>query len=121
MRDAVVEMQRNVHAMIDKATLLKARFGVETVEIAGLGEIKVRALTRGEALQVNGTEMDAGQIERKILSWAMVEPALTEAEVKEWQDASPAGEIQEVFKQIVRLSGMEEASAKEAFQGVRDE
>lgn len=107
--------------MIDKAALLKVRFGEQTIEIPDVGEIRVRALTRGEALQVSDMKQDAASLERRVLSWAMVEPKLTEEEVGEWQDCSPAGEIQEVFQLIVRLSGMESTSAKEAYQQFRGE
>lgn len=106
--------------MIDKEALLQQRFGVKEMEIPGVGTIKVRALTRGEALQVQGKEMAVADLERKLLSWAMVEPKLTEDDVRAWQDASPAGELQDVVDEIIRLSGMEKAAAKAAYQKFRD-
>lgn len=105
--------------MIDKAALLKARFGEEAVEIPGVGEVRVRALTRGEALQVKGKEQDIAAIEQWVLSRAMVEPEMSEADVKAWQDASPAGELQVVFDAVLRLSGMEQTAAKAAYKSVR--
>lgn len=107
--------------MIDKEKLLAERFGVEVVELPGVGEVKVRAMTRGEALQVRGKPDDVGAMERKVLSWTMVDPKMSEEDVKAWQDCSPAGEIQTVFEAVVRLSGMEVDSAKSAYKSVRDE
>lgn len=101
---------------VSKGDLLKARFGIEDVEIPGVGTVKVRALTRGEALQVQGQEMGIAEMEQKLIALAMVEPKLTEAEVKEWQDNSTAGEIQVVTEVIVRLSGMEQSAPKEAMK-----
>lgn len=103
--------------MIDKAALLKARFGEETVEIPGVGEVRVRALTRGEALKVKGTH-DVAEVEQKVLAWAMVEPEMTEADVKAWQEASPAGELQVVFDAVLRLSGMEKHADKAAYKSL---
>lgn len=104
---------------VSKADLLKARFGVEDVEIAGVGTVKVRALTRGQALQVQGQEMTVAEMERKLIAWAMVEPSLTEEDVQQWQDSSPAGELQVVTDAIVRLSGMESGASKEAMKRFR--
>lgn len=101
---------------ISKEDLIKTRFGVEDVEIPGVGTVKVRPLTRGEALQLQGVEMDVVEMEQKLLSRAMVEPKLTEAEVKEWQDNSAAGEIQVITEAIIRLSGMEQYAAREAMK-----
>lgn len=105
--------------MLDKEALLKARFGEEEVEIPGVGTVRVRALTRGQALQVQGTEMDVAEMERKLIAWAMVEPTLTEDEVRVWQDSSPAGELQVITDAIIRLSGMEKHAAKEAVKSFR--
>ena len=69
--------------MLDKKALLAKRdIGVEEVELPALGgSVKVRGLSRAEALQVGvGVEMDAAVLERKLLAMAMVEPALTEEE-----------------------------------------
>lgn len=101
---------------ISKDDLLKARFGVEDVEIPGVGTVKVRALTRGQALQVQGVELSVAEMERKLISWAMVEPTLTEDEVGVWQDGSPAGELQVITDAILRLSGMEKHAAREAMK-----
>lgn len=106
--------------MISKEDLLKASFGIEDVEIPGKGTVKVRALTRGQALEVQGKELDAAELERKLVAWAMVDPALTEAEVATWQENSPAGELQVIQTAILRLSGMEAAAEKATVRKFRD-
>lgn len=105
---------------VTKADLLKQRFGQEPIEIPGVGEVRIRALSRAEALELQGVELPVAEMERKLLSLALVEPKLTEAEVGEWQAASPAGELQPVVTAITRLSGLEPTAAKEAVKSFRD-
>lgn len=104
---------------VSKADLLKKRFGEEEVEVPDVGTVRVRALTRGQALELQGKEMDAADMERRLLSLAMVEPSLTEDEVRQWQDMTTAGELQPVVEAIVRLSGMEQHAGKAAYQQFR--
>lgn len=104
--------------MIDRDALLKPRTGEETVEIPGVGEVRVRALTRGEALSLKGVSDDVARIEQCVLSLALVEPEMSEADVKAWQDTSPAGEQQVVFDAVLRLSGMEQVAAKAAYKSI---
>lgn len=103
----------------DKATLLTASFGVEEIELPGGMTVKVRALSRAEALEVQGKEIDKAELECKLISSAMVEPTLTADEVEQWQRSSPAGVIQAVADAIIRLSGMEKAAQKAAYQQFR--
>lgn len=104
---------------VDKAALLSKRFGVEDVEVPGVGTVQIRALTRAEALSVRGVEMDAEVLEQKLIAMAMVDPQLTEPEVKEWQGCATAGEIQIIVEAIVRISGMEGYTAKAAYANFR--
>ena len=104
----------------DKAALLQAAFAVEHVEVPGKGAVKVRALTRGEALKLHGVELDADELERKLLAQALLEPRLTEAEIGVWQDNSAAGELQAVVEAVIRLSGMEQHALKAAVRQFRE-
>lgn len=104
---------------IDKAVLLGQKFGYEDVEIPGVGVVTIRALTRGEAIRIQGDEMLAEVMECKLLAMAMVDPKMTEEEVKEWQDTSPAGQMQPVVKAILVLSGMTEEVTREAYDDFR--
>lgn len=104
---------------MDKAKLFARRLDEEDVEIPGVGTVRVRALTRDEALKVNGVELEQAELERRLLAWALVDPVLTEDEVAKWQAASNAGEIEHVTRVITRLSGMEAKADKAAYKSVR--
>ena len=104
---------------MDKDLLLKARLPEGQHEIPGVGVVRFRALTRGEALEIVGKEMPYADMERRLLSAALVDPQLTEDDVKAWQDAAPAGELEPICEAIQKLSGLEEVAAKAAYQSFR--
>lgn len=111
---------------MDKALLFKPRLPEEDVEIEGVGTVRVRGLSRIEAIHVQAAK--GAEQERRILALGMVDPAITEDEAREWQKASAAGEIERVAGRITVLSGLAEDSAKSAYKsdgpesgpGVRD-
>jgi hypothetical protein len=110
-------------ATLSKADLLKDMFGTEEVEVPGRGgTVRVRPLSRHEALSMQGVEMDAAVQERKLLALALVEPKLSERDVEAWQKAAPAGELEPITQAIVRMSGLEQrATVNEAVKTFRDE
>lgn len=105
---------------IDKAALLAKRFGVEDVEIPGVGTVQIRPLSRAEGLALQGAELDVAEMERRLVSLAMISPQLTEDEVRQWQENSPVGELEPITEEIIRLSGMDKAAAKEAYKQFRE-
>jgi hypothetical protein len=106
-----------------KARLLKPRVTEGTVEIAGVGEVRVRGLSRGEVFAARKTtnEKDVGALERRYLSLGMVEPRMTEADVLQWQQGSPAGEIEPVVDKVMELSGLGKGAEKSGVPGAGDE
>lgn len=91
-----------------KAKLLASR-GINTrdVDIDGVGTVKVRGLTRAEVLSLQSAgEIDAADMERKLVSLAMVSPVMAEVEVGEWQAVAPAGELEPISTAIQELSGL---------------
>lgn len=105
------------------ADLLASRIDTDVVEIPGVGYVTVRGLSRWEMLTA-GKLADKGgtlAVERAMLAFAMVEPALTEDEVSAWQKASPAAEIKPVVTMINRLSGVGRQEEKAAYLEFRDE
>lgn len=106
--------------MIDRESLLKKRGEEATVDIPGVGEVRVRALTRGEALSFKGVAEDVRKLEQHILALAMVDPEMSEDDVRIWQECSPAGEAQIVFDVVLKLSGMEQHADKAAYKSVRE-
>jgi hypothetical protein len=87
---------------VDKQALFAPRLPEEDVEVPG-GTVRVRGLSR------------------HLLSVAMVAPTLTAEEVALWQAASLSTEIESVVSSVVRLSGLEDNSAKEAYKSTGDE
>lgn len=102
---------------LDKDSLLKKMFSSEEIPFRD-GTIKVRGLSRTEALAVKGKELPEEEMEQLLLSTALVDPVLTKDEVKVLQDNSPAGEIEDVIAAIMRLSGMEKGAAKSGVPAV---
>lgn len=111
---------------MDKDLLLAPRLPEADLEVPGVGTIRVRGLSR---LEVMGAQQLKGPaLDRRLLSLALVDPVLTEAEVGQWQRASVAGEIEQVSAAVSKLSGMAPESAKDAYKsdgsesgaGVRD-
>lgn len=97
---------------VSKEVLLSQRFGVRAYPIPGVGVVRVRPLTRGEALEMVGKEYDQAELECKLLSIAMIEPALTEADVRHWQLNATAGELADFVEFVQDISGMKAAAAK---------
>lgn len=105
---------------VDKAALLSGRaFGITSVPIPGVGVIKVRPLSRAEAMAVYGKEMDAAKMEQVLLSKACVEPTFTPAEIAQWQESSAAGEMHIVVSAVLEISGMEIGAGKVAYKQFR--
>lgn len=104
---------------MDKADLLRRRLPEREVELPGVGTVRVRGLTRAEALEVQKRQGDVAAMERLILSLGLVDPVLTEDEVGEWYAAAPAGELEPVSQAIVDLSGLGEGATKSGVPPVR--
>lgn len=106
----------------DKELLFKTALAEGTVALPGKGTVTVRGLTRGEVMRLRSSVKSisdaikrSAELEAKMLALAMVDPELTVAEVKQWQEASPAGEIEHVVQRVNELSGLVDGAAKEAY------
>ncbi|MFR9804615.1 hypothetical protein ACL02T_20365 [Pseudonocardia sp. RS010] len=103
-----------------KESLLASRMPTDEVEIPGVGTVRVRALSRSEALSIRSGELPVLEFERTLLALAVVEPALSKDDVQAWQDACPATGLEPVIGSILTLSGMRKESPKEAMQSFRE-
>jgi hypothetical protein len=107
-------------ATVDKAALLAPRLPEDDIEIPGVGTIRVRALSRAEAMKVQrlpAKDRDAHQI-----ALGMMDPPMSVDDVKQWAAASPAAEMEAVSRRIAELSGvLTEGAQKSGVPGVRDE
>ena len=101
---------------VDKSKLFTPRLPELDVEVPAVGSVRVRSLSRAEVLSIRGVELDVAEMEKKLLSLAMVDPKLTEEEVGERQAASAAGELEPATRAIMELSGLVEDAAKQAIQ-----
>lgn len=104
---------------MDKEVLFAPRLAEEDLEIPGIGTVRVRGLSRAEAMKMQNCGSVEAQ-ERLMISLGVVEPKLTEAEAGRWQKAAPAGELQPVSEAIGRLSGLVVDGDKEAYKSLRD-
>lgn len=105
---------------INKDALFKPRLDEQDVPVGDLGTVRIRALSRAQVLAFrNRKATDAAEIERVLLSSALIDPVLTEDEVKQWQEASAAGELEPLTQAISALSGLDTAAAKEAVKRFR--
>lgn len=84
--------------------------------------LKLRGLSHGEALELQEYSKEEGttnaKYEQRMLSKALVWPSMKPKDVASWQIASPAGEIDDVMRVVMRLSGMTKEDAKTAYKSV---
>lgn len=106
---------------VDKDALFERRLPVEEYQLpGGIGSIKIRGLNRAEAIRVEASP-DTAARDLIIFMAGVVEPKLTAAEVRQWQDAWPAGELEDISRRIAELSGLLKEQAKEVIKTFRDE
>lgn len=105
--------------MIDKEVFLKATSPEETVELPGIGEVRVRGLTRAEAVSLSPVKDDVRRLECRILLLGLVDPVLTEAEMSAWYEAAPSRAVDLLIAAIDSLSGLSEGAAKSGVPAVR--
>jgi hypothetical protein len=119
---------------VDKELLFKPPETVATEDVVAIsdGEVLVRGLSRDEQLKaVKQDDVTADGmprfertaiIEARVVAAGMVDPAMTEAEVRQWQRVpGRAADVDAVSTRIQRLSGMVPQAAKEAYKSVRGE
>lgn len=101
---------------VDKAALFRARCPEEDVELPGVGTVRVRALTRAEVIEIGKGVNDGKDMEPYSLSLAMVDPQLTEDEVRQWTQVATFGELEKLNHVVNRLSGIAGRADKEAYK-----
>lgn len=105
--------------MIDKETFLKGLTPERVVALPGLGDVRVRGLTRAEAVSLAEHKDNTGALERIIIHMGLVEPSLTMDEVNSWYASSPAGLTDLIISAVEDLSGMKKGADKSGVPGVR--
>lgn len=98
---------------------------VHTVQLPALKlAVRVRALTRAEALELRKAgELELAEMERRMITAAMVEPKMTYAQVRTWYDDQEATALAPLTDKILQVSGLTVAgkdALKSGMKSVRD-
>lgn len=106
--------------MIDRETFLKPRLGETVVELDGVGQVRVRALSRTECLRIRDLKDDQAAMERAIIALGLIEPALTDEDVAAWHEQAVPGEVDTLLTAIQSLSALGEGAAKSGVPAIRN-
>lgn len=106
---------------VSKNDLLNLSFGIEDFDWPGVGTVRIRPLTRAEAVEVQGKDIPMIELEKLFLSKALVEPKMTEADVSQFLNQVAAGTVQPLVERIAEISGMKAERPKEAVKQFRSE
>lgn len=106
--------------IVDKEILFSLTVPEQKLELPGLGTIRVRGLSRVEML-LAGKHDTVAEVERWMLHFGIVEPALTVKEVERWQRAAPSATFQPITMLIRELSGHGEGADKSGVSEVREQ
>lgn len=90
-----------------KDDLLKPRLPEAEIDTPA-GLIRVRGLSRRQVLQLQHSTEDVDALDQKMLEWALLEPALTSAEVRQWRESWTQDLIDPITDKIAELSGMKD-------------
>ena len=91
---------------MDKAALFEPRLPEAEIDTPA-GVIKVRGLSRTEVYQLKRfTYGESDQLDARMLLLGVVEPKLTEAEVRKWRAAWTVDQLEPITDKIAELSGM---------------
>lgn len=101
-------------AALTREQILARKTGRGTVTLPSDGAtVHIRALTRDEALTVQGID-DLGQADTYVIATGMTDPALSLDDVAAWASADSAGDLAAVSEGIAELSGMTAGAGKAA-------
>jgi hypothetical protein len=105
---------------VSKDDLLKPRIGEGDLTVPDVGTFRIRPLTRAQAFEVQELrEVSVLDAENLLISYGLVEPAMTQDEVARWAECAPGGELAAVSMGIGKVSGMMPGSGKESYKSVR--
>lgn len=107
-------------ALLARREQTESGFPEAEVEVPGLGVVRVRGLSRAEVIYLQSAKGPAA-VEQRTVALGLVEPTMTEDDVKQWQRVSVGGELNPVTERIGQLSGMMPGADKEAYKSVRGE
>lgn len=98
--------------IISKEAFLKTSLPEGTVDVPGIGTVRIRGLSRSEVMIAG--ERDKTGWEVALLALGIVEPELTEDEVRAWRETTTTRVVNTVTEAVLGLSGMLRTSLGEA-------
>jgi hypothetical protein len=104
-------------ATLTRAEILARKVGNGIVTLSDGATVEVRGCTRAEARQIQDVE-EGDQRDAAMISFGLVDPALTPDEVLAWFADAPNGDILKITGKILELSGMAEGQGKDATKSV---
>ncbi len=90
-------------------------------EVKGVGTVRCRALSRQQAVAVQGQKMSADMMDAVLLSHGVIEPKMSAKEWLKLSETTAAGLFEELSQKIAEASGMRAVDAKEAYAQFRDD
>lgn len=106
--------------MIEREAFLKATTSSEVIALPSLGDVRVRGLTRAEAVGLQDVKDNPRALECRIIALGLVEPALSAADVEAWYESADAGHTDLIVDAVQRLSGLGKGADKSGVSGVRN-
>jgi hypothetical protein len=106
---------------MDKELLFKPRCPERSVELPGLGEVRVRGLTRAEIKIISDREERGKDSESWIIATCLLDPELSEEDAQRWLDVAQFGEIETLTDAINALSGIGKYANKESYKSLPDQ
>jgi hypothetical protein len=98
-----------------------AEGGAEDFVLSSGKKVRLRGLTRDEHLWIGKGTEDAAVIEARMVSTALVIPAMSEAKVRRWQKSGRSQAVSEISDRIRDLSGFGKGADKSSVRTVRGE
>ena len=108
------------NSTFDKSVLFQPNDETEEVEVPPYGTFTIRSLTRVEAMDLGKID-GAAQIEQAIIAYGCVDPALSRADVKRWQENASAMALEPLSTAIAELSGLDDSAERGAVRRFPDE
>lgn len=102
---------------LSKEALLGCRPPERDVELAEVGTVRVRALTRAEVFEISRALPEDGSAEAwevAVLATGVVEPELSADDVAAWRASAQSAQVQAVYDAIIEMSGTRKGAAEAA-------
>lgn len=97
--------------MLTREQILAKKLSQEVIDLPSGGQVKVRGLTRDEALLTQDREGTAAR-DNYVIATGLLDPKLTEDDVAAWAATGATGDLNTISLAIAHLSGMGEGAGK---------